>query len=225
MKKLIISSLCIAFVGLSAYGQGYMAFASSKSEVYLSGTVGGGAASTLDVSFLWGLNNDASAIAGLTGMAAVGTGMTNGTPEAWSLGTGSQVGTAWYDILNDPNYALAQNASAGNANPVGIVAANGGFSFGNVPVNGSTPDTTYYAFEISWLAADGATPALAAAAGSPLGWSAVFSYSLRAASETAGPNPVEPQFGTFLPAPIPEPATIGLGALGGLALLIFRRRK
>lgn len=221
MKKLLIlSSLCAMFVGLSAFGQGFINFASGKSQTYYNLVPGGGAASTLDVSFLWGTANVTPAIATLTGMNSVPTSTPTNVTVAW--GGANPVASAWTEILGDANYTLAHNQNANNAVPVQLALANGSFNYGNVALLGSSPGTIYL-FEIAWLAAYGSTPAAAQSAGSPLGWGNVFSYSLVASTSTPGPISGANGFGTFLP--IPEPSTLALAGLGGLSLLLFRRRK
>jgi len=224
MKKLIvISTTCAMLASVSAFGQGYLGFASAKSQVWLGGVIGGGAASALSVSFLWGNANVASGPSTLSGIASAPTSTAGSVQVAW--GGSNPNATAWTAILTDPNFTLAQNVNGGNAVVAQPVLANGSFNYGNVPINGTTAGNTVYCYEIAWNGGY-ATPALAAAGGASLGWGNVWSYSLTASTQAAGSiGAAANQFGVGQYVPIPEPATMALGGLGALSLLLFRRRK
>jgi len=102
-----------------------------------------------------------------------------GTNQAYSL----PAATIWDAILNDPNYALAVDWRSHSIAITRTTAGGprrGGFSYngGNAfPVTGtSTNGGTISVFVVGWSYMY-STPQAAAAAGSPVGWSAPFTYS------------------------------------------------
>ena len=101
---------------------------------------------------------------------------------------------------------------------------NGGASF---DITGTSVSTAYTLMLVSWNGSLYSTLAAAEAAGNgAIGFSAPIQY-------TSGTGPTDntvasapfAQFGTFVPAIVPEPGTMALAALGGASLLLFRRKK
>ena len=221
MKKLvIISTLIASFAGLSAFGQGYFQFATAKSAVYDgSGASAVVAGTGVDVAFLWAANGDVPSVDSI--LASVPT-------TATSASSGWTTASAWTAILNDPNFHLMVNSGSGNAlaitpsTAVGAINYAGGGLFAGDAL--ATPLTAYTLFIIGWNTAGGTltTPALAAAANATVGWSAPFSYTANQSTGTPV-NMSGHQFGVA--GIIPEPTTMALAGLGGLALLAIRRRK
>jgi hypothetical protein len=217
-KQLIIAALAVA-TSLSAFGQGYVAFSSTKGQggYYSPNTpIGGAAASTgnagITVGFLW-------APQGSVPMAG-----SSGTPTA------SNVLVDWTKILTDPLFHFATNSGTGALvtqalNNSGLAQGgwnyNSGVSFG---LAGSTAAANYTFMTVGWNSTY-ATPWAAAAAGSYLGFSNPFSYSTGADSGAAVSTFAASGQNAFGVQPIPEPATFALAGLGAAAMLIFRRRK
>ena len=210
MKKLIvITSLFVTLAG-SVFGQGYFVFSGVKSQVWDCFT---GPAPRLDtsvnVAFLWGPSTATPLVDSLMGSTP-----TNGVTPPFDLST------AWTDILLDPNFHFATNASSSfiavtATSNTGSIGYNDGAYF---PVLGTTAEGTYAVFMISWDAAY-ADPVAASQGVSPLGWGSVFTYG--SAALTSTPNAMnEPDFGTI---GVPEPAALALAGLGAFALLLFRR--
>jgi len=167
----------------------------------------------VNVAFLWAANGS---------VPTVSTLMTSTPPGyADTLGLSAM---AWEDILADPNFTLAvNNANSGVAVAQsaanGSLNYNGGAAFG---VSGTSPGVTYSLFMIGWSTAY-ATPAIAAATDSFVGWSAPFSY--RCYQLTEAPTSFAGLTGQFGVGGLPEPSTLVLASLGGLTLLLLRRRK
>jgi len=210
MKKLVlISTLIATFAGISAFGQGYVSFASSKSQAWDDFTsTTPTLATTINTAFMWGASGDVPLLAGILASTPV-----NGqTPYSYAA--------AWNDIMNDGNFTLAINAGNGS-NVVARTAANGGIAYGaSFGVTGTAPSTTYTLFFIGWNGAY-ATPGAAAAADAAVGWSSTFSYTTVTSIGTPASMAGVPQFGV---GAVPEPTTIALAGLGGMALMMFRRR-
>ncbi len=207
-------------VTVAAFGQGYFQFSTGNSQVWDGFTTPAGAPvrdSLVNVAFFWGAANTAAAVEGVM----------NGTPNNVDAASSTfSTTTAWSDILTDPNFTLAVNNNTSAAAIIttttkGAIAyaANGVF-----PVAGTAGRTQYSLYMIGWSAAY-ATPTIAATAqNSYVGWSQVFQYSSTLFTDT--PNTmigVTPQFGVA--GIIPEPTTMALAGLGGLSLLLFRRKK
>jgi len=231
MKKLIVT-LALAAVGVSAFAQGEFAFAGpgargiwddfSSQNPHL--------AADMNVAFLFGGTSFTPLVDAIASSTA-----TNGT-------TAYSPTLAWTDILTDPNFILATNDNGGSpVLAVGTSPANGAYAYtppggsagGAFAVDGSASGgATYRVFVIGWSSAY-ATPQAAALAGAAVGWSQFFSYAA-VAGPSPGPagnpgnflsaagNATVLQFGV---AATPEPTTIALAGLGGLALLGLRRRK
>jgi hypothetical protein len=223
MKKIIaISMLAGTLAGLSAFGQGYFAFTSGKSQAWDGFSTAGSShvGATVDVAFLWATNAPTPSVNAL--LTSTPTAGNNTTAESYT------VAQAWSDILTDPNFHLAVDATTANAGNVavattsgtGVVSYNGGFAFG---VTGTVAGGNYSVFEISWNSAF-ATPSLASTGSSAVGWGPVFSYVPAVQTGTA-PTFTESDFGTFVPVAVPEPTTMALAGLGSLAALLFRRKK
>jgi hypothetical protein len=232
MKKLIVT-LALAAVGVSgAFAQGDFAFAGPGArgvwdDFSTPGT--GHLAADIDVAFLFGSTANTPLVDAIAASTA-----TNGTTQITS--------SAWTDILTDPNFELATNDNGGSpVLAVGTSPSNGAYSYtppggsagGGFAVDGSASGGgSYRVFIIGWNSAY-ATPQAAALAGAAVGWSQYFTYAA-----VAGPNPGPAgstssmlsnagnatvlQFGVEA---TPEPTTIALAGLGGLALLGLRRKK
>jgi hypothetical protein len=223
MKKIVaLSLLAVTLAGTSAFGQGYFVISSGKSQVWDGFSTGVAHTSTsVDVAFLWGASTATPLVASL--LTQTPTSGINGTTESYT------VAQAWTAILNDPNFTLAvYGAGANIGNTViatsagnGVITANGGTSFG---VQGTTAGVTYNVYEISWNAAY-ATPGAAQTAGSAVGWSSVITDTPGTSTQTGLATLAPAQFGTFIPAVVPEPGTLALAALGGAAMLFIRRKK
>jgi len=228
MKKLIaISLFTVWLAATSSFGQGYFIFGTAKSQAYDGFTTLGVStlSTSVDTAFLWAPANTTPDVAAATGLASTPT---SGNSSTFPIGSYYAPYQAWNAIL-DGQFTLAVNNDT-SALVTQPTAANGTINYnGNAPfpVAGTTPNTTYTVYMISWDAYY-ATPALAAAAfggtGSAVGWSTPFQYtaytqiSVLITSMTG----LAANFGTF--GPVPEPATLALAALGGLSLLAFRHR-
>jgi hypothetical protein len=214
MKKLIIIiALTTSLAGLSALGQGYFSFVTSKSQVWdCFSSTSPQRATTVNVAFLWAPNGSVPLVDSL---------MSSTPADGNAFFTAS---VAWNDIITDPNFTFAVNAANNQiavqrSTSLGNISYNSGITFG---VSGTSVGTTYTLFMVGWNA-NYATPTLASAAGAAVGWGSPFSYT--AVAYTTVPNSmlgVEPSFGVI---GVPEPSAIALAGLGGLSLLLLRRRK
>jgi len=224
MKKALIT-LAVVAAGFSSFAQGEFLFQAAASSVW-SWTNNSSqvpvftryAAGSLDVAFLIATTNSAAALSSI----ATST-HTNGTTL-----TSSQLTTAWNDILTPTDgYLLASGTNGASV----AVALSG--NLGQWTYNSSTsyqvsgePAGGYEVYVIAWSGGY-ATPALAAAAGADLGWSAPFGYNSPAFGGSPAPQLSAGQgfspFGLAVVA-TPEPSTIALAGLGVSALVAFRRR-
>jgi len=226
MKKILTIGLVVAsFAATSSFGQGYFNFVSSKSQAY----DGSGASAVLDtavnVTFLWA--NVGTANTGILATGSLKTG--NNTTLASTVGYTDQqawtaiLGSGFTPAVNAANSLPAIQATLAN----GYVSYNGGANFGVTGTSSPGGTTQYALFFVGWTGSY-ANLAAAAAAGAPVGWSTVFTYTAGASSAaTLSQMSGNPSFGVFSPvaAPIPEPTTLALAGLSGASLLLFRRRK
>jgi hypothetical protein len=224
MKKIIALTLVTAsLAATSAFGQGWISLSSSRSQVYDGFTTAGTAAlntGTIDVGLFWAANATANPMASL--LASTPTSGNSTTTESYT------VSQAWTTLLSASGWTLAQNAQNGNSSVISPTATKGSVSYNsgnNFDITGTTAGASYAFLEVSWNAAY-ATPTLAQAAGSAIGWS--YMASLATGISSTDLNTTSPTFanyGTFVPAVIPEPTTLALAALGGAAMLMIRRKK
>jgi len=213
-KQIIIAALTVA-ASVSTFAQGYVLFSSTKAagvwyspgaSTNVTAVIGNGG---IDVGFMYALS----------GTPLVGA---TGTP------TTSNVQASWTSILSDPNFQFANNFVGGGlvvqaVNNSGVAqggwAYNGGSAF---QLSGVAGGTTIQALAVAWDS-HYATPALAAAAGSFLGWGNTISYAVgTTGSTTSFAAAGSTVFGV---QPVPEPATFALAGLGMAAMLVSRRRK
>ena len=209
--------MALTVCGLSAFGQGYVLWGGGPGSIWTWGPGGPTRGPAIyDVEFLWANGP------GVTPLVDTVTGLT-------STGTNSYLFypyVAWSAILNDANFQFGVNFNGGT-NVEATTGANGNFSYNSAstfPVTGlSSLGGIMTEYVIAWLAADGSTPQAAALVDSPVGWSAPFNYTYTSSIGT----PLSIAASGFLPFGflIPEPSTLALAGLGGLSLLLFRRRK
>lgn len=98
---------------------------------------------------------------------------------------------------------------------------------GTVTIDGVPGGSAYFIAVAAWDATiAGADYASASAAGVGFGVSETLSVSLGGAPAGGGAPLPPPQINGFanFTVPVPEPSTIALGILGGLALMFFRRK-
>jgi len=229
-KQTILLVAIVAGMASSSFAQGYAIFGTSgKNFIYDDFTTPGSSvvsSGTANVAFLIGAT-------GQTPLIDSAIGASNPTSNTNTLSA-----TAWSDILNDQNFSLGYNYNSGSPSLCVVLdntstLAKGGINYnagGTFQVNGYTSIASATAVEIYVIAwnASYATPALAAANNAAVGWSAPFTYSL-SASLSSPPSNMSASgltaFGVSQVTTIPEPATMALFGLGGLSVLLFRRRK
>jgi len=225
MKKLlIIATVTTVLAGASAFGQGFFTFTSGPTYIwndftgpnpYRANTVG-----PVDTAFLLNYTGTGTALAGASTP-------TNGYPAKLPQ-------TTWANIINDPNYGFATNASGGTL-IIGSTTAAGGMTGAaanvtDVGVLGTSANGgVINAYAIAWDATY-ANPYLAAAANAAVGWSPVVAYAYQ--SSSVNPTAWGTQYAAaggyafgVMAINVPEPATFALTGLGAAAMLIFRRRK
>jgi hypothetical protein len=215
MRKLLI--LCAALAGVASGAEaddGYFLFTAGRRTVWdgFSGPSSVVSSGTVNVGFMWGT----------TGTPLVITDAGNGNVGS---PTNAPVFFTWSDILNDPNYQFAVNSTSSSlvVTPSNTsTLARGGWSYNSAnlfQVAGTVAGNTYTVIVIGWDA-HYATPQLAAAAGSPAGWSQAISYS---ATTSSGTPPFFTSAGVTPFGVIPEPGTVALIGMGAASLLLCRR--
>jgi hypothetical protein len=218
MKKIVYSTIIVAaMASMSVFGQGYMTFLSGSGngifDIFTTPSTPTKNAN-MQVGFIW------AAGTGLT-LGALGA---SGTPTAafssvaspWSSLTALSGGWTWG--TNAANSLGIFTPTAGSPPP-----AAGVFNGGVPGVLGSSASEGITIYIIAWNKALGTDPYAAAAASSAIGWSAPFNYTL--GSSTSPGGSMASSFASFGVDPVPEPTTLALAGLGGLALLLIRRRK
>ncbi|MGB8369232.1 MAG: PEP-CTERM sorting domain-containing protein [Verrucomicrobiia bacterium] len=224
MKKTLVLATLVAFVCVSSYGQGsiyYNGFLHGVGNNYTTpGTVTYNTG--IDVELFYAPASTTTAVSAIANSSS---------PASLTY----NIATAWADIMgNMPTFQYVDGTNSPVGPAVFQSAANGGGSYNNA-VNFTaanlTAGTTYTFYEVAWYTgASGQYSTLASANGNTyVGWSQAFQYT--PVATTGSPPPVPALVNAALVGDylvggiIPEPTTIALAGLGGLSLLLFRRRK
>jgi len=221
MKKLVLIAALITIVsGTTAFGQGWVNWGQGRYGVGNQFTTGALTFGNTDVALY--IATTAGSGAPLPEVEALSSGTPTNTVMTWTANA------AWTDILTDPNYQLALDVVGGVSAIMGVNSGSHGGYYQYVNVNdnvefntaaGMTPGANYNMYVVAWNSAY-SNPTAAALAGSLVGWSQMFTYATGATALSTVVQTSIPAFGV-----VPEPSTIALAGLGGLSLLLFRRRK
>lgn len=223
MKKTLVLATLAAFAAVSSYGQGVINYQGFLHNVGNNYTTPGTIAYTtgIDVELLFGPSSTATAVSAIANSSS---------PASFSY----TIAAAWAAIMGDGSFS-AVDGTSGNPPALFQSAANGGGTYNGAAsyvANNLIAGTTYHFYEVAWYTDGGLYTTLnaAQAAGMPVGWSQAFLYT--PVSSTGAPPPTPGNLtaalvGNFLVGgtAVPEPTTIALAGLGGLSLLLFRRRK
>jgi len=205
-KSLVLGILGLAVAAVTSYGQGYIILDNYFSN---SGNYGPGFVN-------YGAGVAANGVSGALG--TVGAGLDSN----WTVGLYFVGGTtAIVDPAGNgiPNAGLALGTGTGSTAASGYSDVAGTFSSATAFYSGSTAFTTITAEIVAY---DSAASSYATALFR--GHSAPFSMGTALFTAPSKPS-VGDYFTTFQVTPVPEPTTLALGALGGLALLAFRRKQ
>jgi len=220
MKLTATFAALVAATGMSAFGQGYVIFDTTKGNVYDDFTTPGtsvASSGTVTATFLWAATGTADPLG-----AGLATGATSAAGGWASIE--SMLSSGW-TIANNAGTSAEADVTTGVANTTkGNLAYNGGSNFA---LTGSVGGTSYEFVVIGWAATAGGS--LGAAEGNgAVGWSSAFTYATGAGSlatpdtfSVAGETP----FGVAPVGATPEPTSLALAGLGGLSMLFLRRRK
>jgi hypothetical protein len=225
MKKTLIIATMAALTAVSSYGQGWLNFQgflhNTANNYTTPGTVTYNAG--INVELFFATAGKASAVSAIAASSSPAT-LTYTTK------------TAWADIMGDSLFQAVQGTGGAGTVAQFASAANGGGVYNASKAYGAgnlVGGTTYSMYEVAWFAGTAGqytTLALAAAAngnnGTYVGWSQVFSYNALTSGNPAPTLFANTFVGLFdVGGTIPEPTTMALAGLGGLAMLMFRRRK
>lgn len=223
MKKILLTIGLVSLAVISSQAQGYVLFSSSTQNISTNNTAGIITTQASTSGKTLGAGNYYYALF----WSATGNGITtaiqgNTTGYAWTV--------AGWTADTD---ATAAAASTGTAGRLAATAPNGD---GSTTVAGITGGNPYYFAIVGWSASLGTTLAQAEQNASTgigyIGQSAVSGAittgnggSIPAPLLMGGGAPSIQAFTLGAVAPVPEPTTMAMAALGGASLLLFRRRK
>ena len=219
MKKLALIITLFTAIGTNAFAQdGYVDFFASHLRVwdeFTSPGTGVVAPGDVNVTFLWalvGTPDPLGAVVPITGVSSMAGG--------WNT-VSSMISSGWNIAVDDGTGAEADVADTANGIQKGEIDYNNDLSFA---LAGSTGGDTYEIVVIGWDNQTGATTLGDGMAGDlAMGWSNEFEYT----TGTTNTSPISnftDGMNAFGVAPVPEPATFALAGLGGLAMLLLRRR-
>ena len=229
MKKILCIAAVLAIASSSAFADGNIALGGSLHGIWNWNTL---ESDNLEVTLLFAPANTATSLAGFTGGAngSATNAIINNTGGAVDYSTDM----AWSDVINDMNNnGWFQLDGATNSNPLyASVNANGSFLYNNSSswsAANVNANTTYSVIELAWDTGNGlwTTLDLAEENDTYIGWSKVIQY-------TPTSNPTAPTiingtlvgfYGVGGALGVPEPSTVALAGLGGLSLMLIRRRK
>lgn len=239
MKKLTLIAVAATLVSWGAQGQGLLNFNNSSSaRISVNSVIGGGATGYTPATagtFYYALFYAASTVTTVDGVST-----------AFAPTSGSNLNSQW--VWNDTNWHFAgngltytDNGNAYTSSGYAQSTSTAGRLTGQVPdVVGGAIGGSFYDFVIvGWSSTIGTTWAQVqtfltsgTVAGSMyLGESAVSVPFQLGDNQTTPTNPILSGSGAVngftvgLLNPIPEPSTMLLAGLGGLSLLLFRRRQ
>jgi hypothetical protein len=224
MKKLALIITLFAAIGTNVFAQGYTLFDTAKQNVYDEFTdpgVGVVAPGDVTATFLWTSMGTSDPLG--VGVATTGVSSTAG---GWStvsamLSSGWSIGENYNSGFTPTEADVADNAS-GIAK--GALSYNGGTTF---QLANTLAGSTYEFVVIGWdnLGGD-STLEQAMADNVALGWSGSFDYTTGVCTGMTVSDFSESGETAFgVAGPAPEPATLALAGLGGLSMLLIRRRK
>jgi hypothetical protein len=196
MKKIIISIIVAAATSMAAFGEGYITFLDSAVPVLYNGVPTGG----LNVGFIWAPGSNQT-LSGLTS-----------TPDDWSILTALPGSWQWAVNATTLNNVVTTTWSDPPAPPPAVGTFNGGV----LSILNSSPYEAISMYIVAWQG--DANYAKAADAYDWVIESSEINWTLG--------RDIDPGLNlngaiTF----VPEPSTLALAGLGGLSLLLFRRRK
>jgi len=225
MKKTIIITAALVLAGVNAFSQGWISWAGGSKGIW-NNTANNSAfvvGTGMDVALLfYTANPDA-------GFTTAGIGITGSSTNGSVSYTATQAWTALSSgaIVVDGAPSGSTSGAVASTTAAGSLTYNSSTAWDSQNLVGGT---TYWGVEVAWNTQGGTittlAQAIAAEATDPMGYSQVFTYLSAATSPSATVLGLS-QVGSFgvTVAPSPEPTTIALAGLGGLALLGLRRKK
>jgi hypothetical protein len=222
MKKLVVLLITVfTAIGINAFAQdGYVAFQAPGHNIYdvSSSGVGVPAPGDVSVTFLWALTGIADPLG-----AGVPTNGLNYVVDDYGT-IESMISSDWIIAHDASNGGVEADVAVGSTGVVrGDFAYDSGTSF---QLAETTAGDTYEFIVIGWDNQFGATTLEEALTeGVPIGWSSEFDYATGASSISADENFIESGEAPFGVDSMPEPTSLALAGLGGLSMLLVRRRK
>jgi hypothetical protein len=222
MKKILVIATLAAFAALTSYGQGEInyqgVFHGAGNNYTTPGTVTYNTG--IDIELFYAPASTTTAVSAIANSSS---------PASLTY----QVATAWADIMGNAAFQPVDGSSGTPpalmpTTATGGATYNGGSSYSAANL---LPNVTYTFYEVAWYTgASGQYSTLALANGNTyVGWSQAFQYTPVTSTGSPPPTPTTMTAGLvgdyLVGGTIPEPTTIALAGLGGLSLLLFRRRK
>jgi hypothetical protein len=209
----------VAATGMTAFGQGYVAFGTSKNNVYDDfSTPGTSVVAPGDVTatFLWAATGTSDPL----GAGQASTGVANAS-SAWAT-IQTMLSSGWTVAENFATSNEVDNADTASGVAKGDFNYNSGGSF---QLAGTAAGGSYEFVVIAWDNLTGAGTIEQAEDPQAVGWSDSFTYQTGATPGSAISNFSVSGETAFGVSPVPEPASLALAGLGGLSMLFLRRRK
>jgi hypothetical protein len=224
MKKTLVIAVALAITSISSFAQGNINFGGSIREVWNTETNGAPvnkwtSAGSFYVTLLFSTVSPSSVSAVSATGSSTNQSVTYLTSSAWT-DVASDLSGTWKQVTGTDGTTAA--VASGTTSGTWSYNSSSAWSAANL-----TAGTTYYMYEVAWDTDGGLYTTLAAAeaAGAYVGWSQVFTYT--PTSGSTGATVINAALAGYygVGGTVPEPTTMALLGLGGLSLLVIRRRK